>query len=147
MRAELRTLRWITSASTMRGPSGRLAAAPLSMGSRFCALHLQLFVASPPVVGDCDVMVFYARRFAHESAALGFRVFGLHRRPCAGRSGSVRRGCSYQGCGVLVRCLARRALLDFETTGLDLSRGRWVIRSSCPSVLCDCVCWPWQVVR
>ncbi len=43
----------------MRSPSGRLLGAPLAAGSRFCALHLQLFATSPPPFGTCDVVVFY----------------------------------------------------------------------------------------
>ena len=71
-----------TSTSTMRSSSGRLLGAPLAVGSRFCALHLELFVASSLPVDPCDVVVLY----------LDFETTGLDL--CLGRS-----GCS---CGATV---------------------------------------------
>ena len=65
----------ITSTSTLRSSSGRLLGAPLAVGSRFCALHLKLFVASPLPLDACDVVVLY----------LDFETTGLDL--CLGRSG------------------------------------------------------------
>ena len=59
----------------MRGSSGRLLAAPLAVGSRFCALHVKLFVPSPLPLDACDVVVLY----------LDFETTGLDL--CLGRSG------------------------------------------------------------
>ena len=72
----------ITSTSTMRSSSGRLLGALLAVGSRFCALHLKLFVASFLPLDACDVAELY----------MDFETTGLDL--CLGRS-----GCS---CAVIV---------------------------------------------
>ena len=72
----------------MRSSSGRLLGAPLAVGSRFCALHLKLFVASPLPLDACDVVVLY----------LDFETTGLDL--CLGRSG--------RSCAVIVaRCVQK----------------------------------------